>query len=238
MRWGSHLIKINNLRKSYYDNHVLDNITMELKNNNIYALIGKNGSGKTTFLNSIASDLFKDTGTIYIDGISHEDFDSKYRLFYISDKKNILSNWTGFEYLNFISKTYLKKQLAFNYTIDKYINDFDLKKHLDKRFENCSFGTKQKFFILGAIISNCNNIILDEPFNGLDPTSSEHLRSILKMKALDGHMVLFTSHSLDLISNFSDVILFLNDGNVYSYNNNDFTYNELYDIYLRVNKNI
>ena len=136
--------------------------------------------------------------------------------------------------MNFVSKIFLKEALKYNINIDNYIEKLDLKDDINKHFAECSFGTKQKIFILGSLISKCNNIILDEPFNGLDPIVSDNLRKILKSKALEGTTILFSSHSLDLISNFSDIILFLADGKIHPYENENYDYKQLHSIFLRM----
>ena len=64
-----------------------------------------------------------------------------------------------------------------------------------------SLGMKQKIYLIGALISNAQNIILDEPFNGLDPESVAVLKRILLSFKDKGKMILFSAHNLDLVSN-------------------------------------
>lgn len=72
-----------------------------------------------------------------------------------------------------------------------------------------SLGMKQKIYLIGALISNAQNIILDEPFNGLDPESVAVLKRILLSFKDKGKMILFSAHNLDLVSNFCDKVIFI-----------------------------
>ena len=220
------MIKVINLNKGYGDVMVLTNISVDFENGKIYALVGRNGVGKTSMLNAISSHILKDRGDVIIDGVCHEEFETKYKLFYVSDNKNSFLNYTIREYLGFVMKVYKKnnKASSMNYFIQK----LQLEGDIDKYIGECSFGTKQKAYLAGAFVSESNNLILDEPFNGLDPHISSVLRYLLKSLTKQGKMVLFSTHNLDVVSNFSDVVLFLNDKSINCYDKSDNTYENIY----------
>lgn len=226
------MIEVDKINKSYGKIKVLENISFDLENGKIFALVGANGAGKTTLLNAISSNIFKDNGSVKIDGIDNGNFNSKYNLFYVTDNKEAFLNYTINEYIIFIENIYqveIEKEI-----VRLYIERLQLNRHMNKYIDECSFGTKQKVFLLGALISNCRNLILDEPFNGLDPFASETLRKILKETAKAGKMILYSTHNLDTISNYSDVILFLGNRKVFRCNNKNETYESVYRKFLDI----
>ena len=226
------MIQVEKINKSYGKIKVLEDISFDLENGKIFALVGSNGAGKTTLLNAISSNIFKDSGNVIIDEINSEKFESKYKLFYATDNKEVFLNYTVSEYLNFIKKIYkveVKKENALS-----YIKKLHLENYLNRYLEECSFGTKQKVFLLGALISNCKNLILDEPFNGLDPVTRETFRKILKEMAKCGKMILYSTHNLDTVSNYSDMILFLGNKKIYSCENRNETYESVYKKFIEI----
>lgn len=203
------MIEIKNLNKSYSDNKILENISFTLMDSNIYALVGRNGMGKTTLLNSIVQDCFKDSGEVNIEGISFNQMKAKLQFFYVPDNKEMFLNLTGNEYLKFIAKLYHQNEEQTDVNMKKLAIDFHMEKHLNEYISNYSLGMKQKIYIMAAFLSNAKNLILDEPFNGLDPESIAILKRLLLKYRDQGNMILFSMHNLDLVSNFSDKVIFL-----------------------------
>ena len=96
------MIEINNLSKSYGINKIFENESITLTNSCIYALVGVNGIGKSTFLNSIIQPSTLDKGSVKIDDIPSTDFTAKYHYAFVPDTKDMFLNLTGKEYLQFV----------------------------------------------------------------------------------------------------------------------------------------
>ena len=103
------MIEINNLSKSYGINKIFENESITLTNSCIYALVGVNGIGKSTFLNSIIQPSTLDKGSVKIDDIPSTDFTAKYHYAFVPDTKDMFLNLTGKEYLQFVSELYNQK---------------------------------------------------------------------------------------------------------------------------------
>uniref|UniRef100_UPI004056EA5F ATP-binding cassette domain-containing protein n=1 Tax=Agathobacter sp. TaxID=2021311 RepID=UPI004056EA5F len=216
------MIEIKNLSKSYENYTIFHNLTVTLYNNKINALVGVNGIGKSTLLNSITQSAFKTAGDILIDCIPNNIFESRYHFFFIPDHKDMFLNLTGIEYLSFIIKIYNRD---FKLAIDnahKITKQLKISESLNKTLSSYSLGMKQKIYLTGALISGASNLILDEPFNGLDPDSCIIIKKLLQEYCYyEDNMLLFSIHNLDLVCNFSDTIIFIDKNrNLLSLENN------------------
>ena len=86
---------------------------------------------------------------------------------------------------------------------------FKLERSLNEYIANYSLGMKQKVYLMAAFLSGAGNLILDEPFNGLDPESVATLKKLLLEHRDAGNLVLFSAHNLDLVANFCDDVVFI-----------------------------
>ena len=205
------MIKIENLSKTYEKKNIFHALSLTLYDTQIYALVGVNGIGKTTFLNSITQSAFRTNGNVLIDSIPNSAFESKYHFFFIPDHKDMFLNLSGNEYLSFIINIYKCDFTAASTAAHKITSLLKISAALNKPLSSYSLGMKQKIYLTGALISGATNLILDEPFNGLDPESCIVIKNLLKDYCYCKHnMILFSVHNLDLVSNFSDTIILIN----------------------------
>ena len=174
-----------------------------------------NGIGKSTFLNSIIQPSTLDKGSVKIDDIPSTDFTAKYHYAFVPDTKDMFLNLTGKEYLQFVSELYNQKE-KFDELLAIYIPKLKLENSLEQTISSYSLGMKQKIYLAGAFMSNAQNIILDEPFNAIDPESTSIIKKILFDLKDTGKMILFSVHNLDLVSNFCDKIIFIDNRHMIS----------------------
>ena len=188
------MIAITNLSKKYDKKIIFNDVTCSLSDRRVYALVGINGIGKSTLLNAITQSFSIDGGKIEIDGISSEE---------------MFLNLTGREYLQFVIKLYQQESKKSSLIIEELTCTFKLDQSLDDYIANYSLGMKQKIYLIAAFLSGARNLLLDEPFNGLDPESAAILKKMLIQSRDSGCMVLFSVHNLDLVANFCDEVLFI-----------------------------
>lgn len=204
------MIVITNLAKKYDKKIIFNDISCSLSDRRIYALVGINGIGKSTLLNAITQSFSIDDGRIEIDGINSTLFQSKAHFFYVPDNKEMFLNLTGREYLQLVIKLYHQESQGSSHSIEELSCTFKLEQSLDDYIANYSLGMKQKTYLIAAFLSGARNLLLDEPFNGLDPESAAILKKMLIQSRDAGSMILFSVHNLDLVSNFCDEVLFIN----------------------------
>ena len=104
------MIEVENLYKSYGTKEIFKNQSITLDNHCIYALVGVNGIGKSTFLNAITQPYLLDKGVVKIDGIYSSEFRAKYHYAFVPDTKEMFLNLTGKEYLDFVCGLYNQRE--------------------------------------------------------------------------------------------------------------------------------
>ena len=211
------MIKIENISKSYKKGcPVIEDINLEIKTGEIFGFIGQNGAGKTTTIKMMTGILEIDQGDIFIDGISikNEPIKAKKRFGLVPDSPDMFLKFKGIDYLNFIADCYDVSQKERTERIEKFAKEFEIYDELENTIENYSHGMRQKIVIIGALLHNPQNWILDEPITGLDPKSSFDLKQIMKEYASSGKTVFFSTHILEIAEKLCDRIAIINHGKI------------------------
>ena len=208
------MIEIKKLTKSFGKNTVLDNIDLKIEKGNVYALLGKNGVGKTTLINIIIDLIPLDKGNILINGKAHNILNKKdkERLGVVGEELALVEELNGLEFLNFIGKIY---ELPKN-TIVKRINDlfnyfFEDEKDLKKNISKYSTGMKKKIAFCAAILHTPDILILDEPFSGLDPFVANQMIEFLTIYHQKDRTIFISSHDLNYVEKIATHIGVLSD---------------------------
>ena len=211
------MIEIKGISKSYKKgNKVIDNISFKINNGEIFGFLGLNGAGKTTTLKMITGILGIDEGEILIDGknIETEPVEAKKNFAFIPDSPDMFLKYKGIEYLNFIADVYQVSEEKREKNIEKLSNYFGMVDSLDDKIETYSHGMRQKIFIIGGLMLEPQNLILDEPITGLDPKASYDLKKMMRTYADSGKTVFFSTHILEIVEKLCDRIGIINKGNL------------------------
>lgn len=211
------MIKIENISKSYKKgSKVIENINLEIKDGEIFGFIGQNGAGKTTTIKMMTGILEIDEGDIFIDGksISKNPIEAKKNIGLVPDSPDMFLKFTGIEYLNFIADCYDVGKEERIQRIEKLAKDFQIYNELENKIESYSHGMRQKIVIIGVLLHNPKNWILDEPITGLDPKSSFDLKKLMKEHASCGNTVFFSTHILEIAEKLCDRIAIISQGKI------------------------
>lgn len=204
------ILKVVNIQKSYKRQVVLKEISFEIHKPQIVALIGPNGSGKSTLMNIITNLLQADRGTVTILGKSNTDPDIFSDISFMQDNTVLYDYLTGYDHLQFIADVQSLPKKRIIETAQRIGNE----SYLHKRVKNYSLGMKQHLLLAMAIMNHPKLLILDEPLNGLDPTSAIRVRELLLELKKDGTAILLSSHNLGEIDQITSDILFLKKGHL------------------------
>jgi len=227
------ILEIKNYRKRYNKNknYAVDDVSFQVKENEIVGLLGHNGAGKTTLIKSIVGLLSFNEGSISISSfdVLKDSINAKKLVGYVDDSHITLEKMSGYEYLSFIANIYKVKKEDFNSRLKELDEYFSLGKDIYKIIESYSHGMKQKIAIMASLIHYPKLWILDEPTSGLDPSIVESLLEYMFKFKKDNGSILFSSHNLNYVIKVCDRIIVLNNGKIVkeSDSKEDFKYEEL-----------
>lgn len=205
------MIKIENLSFAFKKSELLfKNLNMELHSGRTYGLFGLNGAGKTTLLNHICGTLFPAEGTCLIDGV-----ESRKRLPQTMSEIYIVPE--QFDLPSISPKKFIELHAPFYPRFDhdqvkEIMGQFHLEH--DKKLSEQSYGQRKKFLIAFAIASNTNNLIMDEPTNGLDIPSKSQFRKIMASTNRDERCTVISTHQVRDLETMIDRVTILHDGSI------------------------
>ena len=209
------LLQIIGLNKSYNKKKVIEDLSFELQSGEIMGLIGQNGSGKTTIFKTILGLVKKESGEIKINGKLIEGKSKGYlnTIGTIIEYPTFYESLTARQNLMLISSLYdevnLSKQDLLN-----YLHLVGLDNSVDCKVSSFSLGMKQRLGLAQALIHQPTILLLDEPFNGLDPIGMKEFRDLLIELSKKGVGIVISSHSLEELSKLVDTVTIINQGKV------------------------
>lgn len=211
------MIKIEGLKKSYKEVTVLDVPFLEISPSECFGLVGNNGAGKTTLFRIILDLVRATQGHVFFEGedVSRsETWKSKVGAYL--DEHMLLAFLTADEYFDSLRKIYGLSKEDLSQHLDKFkelFNDEILGKK--KYIRDLSKGNLKKVGIAAALLGNPATVLLDEPFENLDPSSQNRLkRFILQEKELNKITFMISSHDLSHVTDICDRIVLLEKGKV------------------------
>lgn len=202
------ILSLNNLSKSYKKQPVLNDISLTIDSPGIWALVGPNGVGKTTLLHVITNILTASSGNVELVGKSNKDYTVFREVSYLQDNSVLFDYLTGYDHLKYVCDVYKinKKRVQ---EVAAYVG---MENYLRKNVGNYSLGMKQHLLLAMSIVNEPKLLLLDEPLNGLDPSSAILMRKILLELAEKNTTIILSSHNLNEIDRVTKQVLFLKDG--------------------------
>lgn len=201
------MLQVIDLEKKYNSKTILDKVNFGLEKGQIKALVGPNGSGKTTLMNSISNSIKIDGGKIVIDNEQYDDEKIFNKLTFFRDETILDFNMKGIDYLELVKNAYKKSTEDVNNICKKY----EIEGFAHKRVGEYSLGMKKKLMLAMSFLPGNDYVLLDEPLNGLDPTSVIKTKNLLKEIAKQNVGIIISSHGLNDLDDISRDILFLKD---------------------------
>ncbi len=203
------------LTKRYEDQALaLDALNLEIKEGEIFFLLGANGAGKTTTINLFLNFIEPTSGKALINGIdvTKEPLGSKKHVSYVSENVMLYGNFTARQNLDFFAKLGGKLNLTKE---DYYMRMREVglqEEAFEKKVKTFSKGMRQKVGLTIAIIKDASNILLDEPTAGLNPKAAAELMQILVNLKRQGKSILMCTHDIFRAKNIADRIGIMKEG--------------------------
>lgn len=213
---GSEAISIRGLVKQFGDNRAVDGINLSVPAGSFYGVVGPNGAGKTTTLSIVAGLLRADEGSVVICGIDQAEQPqaAKRLMGVLPDRLRTFDRLTGRQLLYYYG---LLRGLTAD-VIEKRAADlaraFDLGDALSRVVSDYSAGMTKKIMLAGAMIHSPRVLVLDEPFESVDPVSSAVILDILRAYVSHGGTVILSSHGMDLVERVCSRVAIIVSGEV------------------------
>ena len=219
--------KIENVNYKYplEDKQALKNINIEIKKGEFWAVIGKNGSGKTTFCNMLrrfVPDFYKGelTGKITLEDKELKDYSQKELVQKIGFVfQNPFTQISGVKDTVFEEIAYGLENLGLDKEeiisrVEKILKLLEIEKLRDRNPYDLSGGQKQRVALASIIAMNPDILVIDEPTSQLDPKGTEDIFKIINLMANEGKTIILVEHKLELIAEYAENILVLDEGEV------------------------
>lgn len=209
-------ISVAGLSKAFGDHAVLRGVDLEVPEGSVYALLGPNGSGKTTTVNICSTLLTADAGQIRVAGHDvRTASDQVRRSIGVTGQFSAIDEFhTGRENLQLMADLFHLERRRAKTAIDDLLERFDLVEAAGRRAQTYSGGMKRRLDLAMTLLGSPRLIFLDEPTTGLDPRSRRELWQIVREQVADGVTVLLTTQYLDEADQLADRVGVLDDGRI------------------------
>ena len=246
---------VKNLKKSYGDKVVVDNLSFEMPGPGVYALLGTNGAGKTTAIRMILDMLARDNGEVLWNGKPLST--ANCNIGYLAEERGLYPKYSLMDQLLYfaelrgVPKDEAKERIRYwakRLEAEEYLYppapkaealDEKKKKSKTKAFkpklaDQLSKGNQQKIQFMIALVSNPDLIVLDEPLSGLDPVNTDLFKGIIREQIAAGKYLIMSSHQMATVEEFCTDITILDRSKVVLQGN----LNDIKKSYGRVNLNL
>ena len=206
------MIRTQNLLKKYNEFKAVDNLSLEVKEGEIYGFLGPNGAGKTTTILMLLGILKPTQGEVYLFGqnITKDFLSIKKKMGVVSEKQYLYKEMTADEYLNFFADLYGVKNRKKK--IDQLLEAVNLLEVKNRKLGAFSRGMQQKLGFARALLHDPQLLLLDEPVSGLDPTGIKQIRDLIEQENKKGRTIFISSHLLSEVERLCGKVGIINKG--------------------------
>lgn len=206
------MIRTQNLTKKYNEFKAVDNLSLEVKEGEIYGFLGPNGAGKTTTILMLLGILKPTQGEVYLFGqnIAKDFLSIKKKMGVVSEKQYLYKEMTAGEYLNFFADLYGVKNRKKK--IDQLLEGVNLLEVKNRKLGAFSRGMQQKLGFARALLHDPQLLLMDEPVSGLDPTGIKQIRDLIEQENKKGKTIFISSHLLSEVERLCGKVGIINKG--------------------------
>ena len=210
------MIEVKNLHKSFGAVVAVDDVSFLAPDGAITGLLGPNGAGKTTTLRMLYTLLKPERGSARVDGhdVGSAPLEAQRRLGALPDARGLYPRLTARENIRYYGRLHGLKGRALEESIERLIKLLDMADAADRRAEGFSTGERLKVAIARALVHGPQNVLFDEPTNGLDVMSTRAMRDFIRRLRDEGKCVLFSSHIMQEVAALCDHIVIIQRGRV------------------------
>lgn len=210
------MLEVRNLVKRYNRIPAVNGVSFSIRPGEIMGYLGPNGAGKSTTVKILTGLIEPTDGQILFQGkdVRNDFIAFQRRMGYVPEETHLYPHLSGREYLQLAGRLRGLPKNVLDRRMDELLRQFGLWEDRHSPLTAYSKGMRQKILLSGALLHDPELLILDEPFSGLDVTTALVLRSLLKVLAASGKIILYSSHVLEVVEKVCSRVVILRKGNV------------------------
>jgi ABC-2 type transport system ATP-binding protein len=209
-------IELRGLTKRFGGTAAVDNLSLVVPQGSFYGLVGPNGAGKTTTLSMATGLLRPDSGEALVDGIDvwRQPLEAKRLIGNLADGVDLYDRLTGEQLITFSGQLFGLDRETLAGRVADLLRLLDLESSAGRMVADFSAGMTKKIALAAALVHSPRVLVLDEPFESVDPVSAANIRDILDGFVKSGGTVIVSSHSMDLVQRMCDHVAIVAAGTV------------------------
>lgn len=197
-------LRIHGLTKSYGATRAIDGLTFEVPLGACYGLVGPNGSGKSTTMRAVVGLVRPDAGTIEVCGVTDDILAVRRSMGVMLDPLQLFDRLTAWEYVATIGQLRELDTDTIEHRSTELFSVLDILDDADRPIAGYSHGMRKKTALAAALLARPRLVMLDEPFEGVDPVSTRAMRSMLDRFRSGGGTVVLSTHVMDIVERVCD----------------------------------
>lgn len=206
------MLKVERLSKSFGDLLALNNLDFEVKDGELFGVIGQNGAGKSTLFRCIMNFYSKYDGKITYSGKKFSKVPLE-KIGFLPEERSLDSKRKVEDQIRYFAKLNKMDNIS-DEKLKEWFDYFEIDGKLSSKIKELSKGNQQKVQLLCALIYKPEFVILDEPFSGLDPYNIRLLEKIIKDVNKEGTTIMFSSHNMENVESLCKKLIMLKKGNI------------------------
>lgn len=206
------MLKIERLKKSFGDLDALKRVDFEVKDGELFGVIGQNGAGKSTLFRCIMNFYTKYEGNITYNGKKFSKVPLE-KIGFLPEERSLDPKRKVEDQIRYFAKLNKMEKIS-DQKLKEWFDYFEIDGKLSSKIKELSKGNQQKVQLLCALIYKPEFVILDEPFSGLDPYNIRLLEKIIKDVNKEGTTIMFSSHNMENVESLCKKLIMLKKGNI------------------------
>lgn len=209
-------IEIRGLTKAFGQKVAVDRINLDIPSGSFYGLVGRNGAGKTTTISMVTGMLKPNEGTAYVRGIDMwaDPLKAKAHLGVLPDGVHLFDKLTGEQLITYSGYLHGIDKETVASRVKDLLTAMDLTDAAGRAVADYSAGMTKKIALAAALVHAPSVLILDEPFEAVDPVSAANIQDILRGFVASGGTVIISSHVMDLVQRLCDHVAVMDSGRI------------------------